>query len=78
MTKVFLSVLGVSVSVSVMIAVLLLLTPFLNRRYAAKWKYWIWAVLALRLILPFAGNSRQPAANMMPYEELQNMAGAEK
>lgn len=69
MTNVFLSVLGVSLSVSLMIAALLLLTPFLNRRYAAKWKYWIWVVLALRLIIPFGGTGRQSAANPQPHME---------
>lgn len=81
MTNVFLSVLGVSVSVSLMIAVLLLLTPFLNRRYAAKWKYWIWVVLALRLIIPFGGTGRQSAANPQPHMEtvkIQDAAESEQ
>lgn len=55
MTHIFLAVMEISISISLLIAVLLLLTPFLDRRYAAKWKYWIWIFLALRLILPFHG-----------------------
>lgn len=42
MTNVFLSFLEISIPISFIIAVLLLLTPFLNKWYAAKWKYWIW------------------------------------
>lgn len=42
----------ISVSISLMIVLVFKLAPFLNRRYAAKWKYWIWIVLALRLIIP--------------------------
>lgn len=51
-TSIFLSFFESSISVSLIIVLLLLLAPFLNRRYAAKWKYWIWIVLALRLMIP--------------------------
>lgn len=61
MTNMFLSILEISIPISLIIAVLLLLTPFLNKRYAAKWKYWIWIVLALRLIIPLGGSGRLPA-----------------
>lgn len=49
----FLSVLEISLAASLIILLLVLLSPLLNKRYAAKWKYWIWIVLALRLLLPF-------------------------
>lgn len=81
MTNVFLSVLGVSASMSVMIAVLLLLTPFLNKRYAAKWKYWIWVVLALRLMIPgipVGGAGRQSVANTQPHMKTQDISESEK
>lgn len=78
MTNVFLSVLGVSVSVGLLIAALLLLTPFLNRRYAAKWKYGVWVVLALRLLIPFDGIREQPAANAQPLMKTQNVSESEK
>ena len=45
----FLSVWEVSISVSVIAAVFLLLSPFFHKRYAAKWKYRIWIFLALWL-----------------------------
>lgn len=56
MREMFLSVLTISVSVSLVIPVLVLLGPLLNRRYAAKWKYWIWIALAVRLVIPYNGN----------------------
>ena len=31
------------------------MTPFLNKRYAAKWTYLIWIFLALRLLVPISG-----------------------
>ncbi len=52
MVNLFLAVFEVSVSVSLLIAVLVIFAPFLNRRYAVKWKYWIWIFLAFRLIIP--------------------------
>lgn len=52
----FLSILENSVSTSIVILVLLILAPILNKRYAAKWKYWLWIVLAFRLIIPFHRN----------------------
>lgn len=55
MTNIFLTVMEISISISLLIAVLLLFTPLLNKRYAAKWKYWIWVLLALRLVIPFHG-----------------------
>lgn len=54
---VFLSILETSISVSLIIVLLMMLAPFLNKRYAAKWKYWIWIFLALRLIIPFNGTN---------------------
>lgn len=55
MTDIFLTAVELSISISLLIVGLLLLGPLFNKRYAAKWKYGIWAILALRLILPFHG-----------------------
>ncbi len=57
MENLFLSFLGVSVSIGLIVIGLILLTPFLNKRYAAKWKYLIWIFLALRLLVPFSGTN---------------------
>lgn len=59
MTHLFLSVLEISISVSLIVLALLAAAPFLNKRYAAKWKYWIWLFLALRLVIPFSGTDVQ-------------------
>ena len=69
MTNAFLSFLETSIVISIIIVLLLLLTPFLNKRYAAKWKYWIWIVLALRLMIPLGGDGGQPIADMQPKRE---------
>lgn len=63
MTSFFLAVMEVSISISPIIAALLLLSPFINRRYAVKWKYWVWVILALRLVMPFSGADVRSAAD---------------
>lgn len=65
MTELFLSILGISLSVSLVIVLLLLLSPLLNRRYAAKWKYLIWIFLAVRLLFPFGGVRERPVTDML-------------
>lgn len=49
---VFVRFLEISATTSIIILGLCLLAPYLNKTYAAKWKYWIWLVLAVRLIIP--------------------------
>ena len=48
----FVRLLEISVTTSIIILGLRLLAPYLNKTYAAKWKYWIWLLLAVRLIIP--------------------------
>lgn len=50
--QLFRSTIEVTLSMSVCIAVLLLLSRWTKRRYAAKWRYWVWLALAVRLLLP--------------------------
>lgn len=78
MTNIFLSFLGISISISFLVALLLLLTPFFNKRYAAKWKYWIWIVLALRLIVPFGGNGGQFVSDILSGKAQESASESEK
>lgn len=48
-----LSVVEVSISTGIIILILLLAAPFLKKRYASEWMYFIWIGLAVRLIIPF-------------------------
>lgn len=52
MKNLFLSIFEVSISTSFIVIALLLFRPFLNRRYAIKWKYYIWIALAFHLVIP--------------------------
>ena len=65
MTKLFLSVLETSLSVSPVLVLLLLLSPLLNRRYAAKWSYMIWIFLAVRMLVPFDAEDGRAAVEML-------------
>lgn len=77
-TNIFLSFLGISIVISFVIVLLLLFTPVLNKRYAIKWKYWIWIVLALRLIIPLGGNIRQPVTDTQRQRETVTSSEYEK
>ncbi|MDE7436019.1 MAG: M56 family metallopeptidase [Lachnospiraceae bacterium] len=78
MTNMFLSFLEISIPISLIIAVLLLLTPFLNKRYAAKWKYWVWIALALRLMIPLGGNGGSSVTDIPPQRETLISSESEK
>ncbi len=56
----FVRLLEISVTTSIIILGLRMLAPYLNKTYAAKWKYWVWLLLAVRLIVPV--NISLPAA----------------
>lgn len=75
MGDIFLSTLGISISTGFIVIGLIFLTPFLNKRYAAKWKYLIWIFLALRLLLPFSGTNGQYVMDRM--SQLKVAANAE-
>lgn len=77
MGTIFLSILGVSVSTGAIVIVLLLLTPFLNKRYAAKWKYLIWIFLALRLLIPFSGVDGPHVIDRLSQLNVQTVSGTE-
>ena len=68
-TDLFLSVMGISASVSLIVMILLLLSPLLNKRYAVKWKYWIWIFLAVRLLIPYSGIDGWSVADIVPQGE---------
>lgn len=56
MGNLFLSILETSASAALIVIGLMLLAPFLNKRYAAKWQYLIWIFLSLWLLVPFSGD----------------------
>lgn len=71
----FLAMLKISLTTAVVIAALGVLSPFINERYAAKWKYWIWLILAVRLLIPFGITiSKAPITVNVPNLSLSEIA----
>lgn len=78
MGNVLLSILGISASIGLIVIGLILLTPFLNKRYAAKWKYLIWIFLALRLLVPLSGANGQNAIDRVSQPKVQTISESEE
>lgn len=78
MGNLFLSVLGISISIGLIVIGLILLAPLLNKRYAAKWKYLIWIFLALRLLVPFSGANGQYVMDRMSRLNIQSTSEPEE
>lgn len=49
----FVKVLEATFVIGIVIVALMLLSTLLNRLYAAKWRYFLWIILAIRLVIPF-------------------------
>lgn len=47
------NIIEISVSMSGIIILMIILSHFLDKKYRVSWKYWIWLVIAIRLIIPF-------------------------
>lgn len=47
------NILLVSLTMSPLIVLLLMISPWLHKRYSSQWCYLVWLVLALRLIIPW-------------------------
>lgn len=76
----FLSVFEISVSTGFMIILFMMLSPLVVRRYAAKWKYWVWLFLALWLIVPvkeIGGRFLNPKAAVVSENARDTIADAE-
>lgn len=78
MGNIFLSILGISVSIGLIVIGLIFLSPFLNKRYAAKWKYLIWIFLALRLLIPFSGANWQDIMDRMSQLKMEKSSELEE
>ena len=45
--------LRISLNMAVVIGALMAVTPFLKKRYHARWRTLAWLIIALRLLIPF-------------------------
>lgn len=53
MTNYFIDILEITLPVSVVILLLAALSPFIKRRFIAKWRYYMWLFIAIRIAMPF-------------------------
>ena len=60
METLLLRIVEISISTSLVIILVLLLSRFFNNVFIAKWKVWVWLILAVRLILPINFELVQP------------------
>ena len=68
----FFTILEITISMSVVIMIIFLLMPVINKRYSAKWRYFIWLFIALRLVIPF--NITLPKAPVVVNQSTENLA----
>lgn len=64
-TELFLSVLEISITIGLVALLLVLCAPVINRRYGARWKCWIWLLLALRLVIPLSAEDVRSATALL-------------
>lgn len=60
------TIVEITLSVSIGISFMILLMPLLNKRYTVKWRYWIWLIFAIRLLLPFNFTIPEPMVTLKP------------
>ena len=69
------SVLGtvVEVTLASSVAIILLLTMknVLDKNFTAKWRYWVWLIIAIRLVMPFNLAIESPPIQL-PIAEINN------
>lgn len=64
MERLMIALLELSLPMAVVIAVLLAAGPLLGRRFTARWRYWAWLLIAVRLLLPIGISLPQPVVTM--------------
>lgn len=69
MENLFYAFLEISVTVSAVILVIFMLMPVLKKRFNAKWRYWIWLLLAIRLLIPINYHVPQPIVQIQIPQE---------
>jgi len=64
MEQMVLGLFGLSISTSLMILLMLLLIPLTGKKFTAKWRYWLWMLLAIRMLCPFSFSMNVPIVKM--------------
>lgn len=64
MERLMTALLELTLPMALVIAVLLAAGPLLGRRFTAKWRYWAWLLIAVRLLLPVGITLPQPVVTL--------------
>lgn len=64
METLFLKVVEVSLSASLIILIVAILSHFFNKVFTARWKVWVWLIIAVRLLMPFNLELKQPVVQI--------------
>lgn len=64
MERLMTALLELTLPMTLVIAVLLAAGPLLGRRFTAKWRYWAWLLIAVRLLLPVGITLPQPVVTL--------------
>lgn len=64
LAKLIMTVAEISITASAAIVLLTLASPFIKRHFQAKWRYIIWLVLSIRLIIPLNISLPDPPINL--------------
>lgn len=68
----FQNVIEITLTTSAVIAALMLLLPLIHKSYTAKWRYCVWLVLAVRLLIPFSLSLPQtPIEIILPSQNIE-------
>lgn len=72
--KLFLSLIEITISTSLVIIPLLLISPIIRKKYTSKWQYILWLIIGLRLIIPININLPETALKIPIPITLENSA----
>lgn len=64
MKNMVLNLLGVSLGTSIVIVLVILIARLAGKKFSAKWRFWIWMLLALRLLLPVELPQNEPPVSI--------------
>lgn len=65
------TILEITLSMSMVIVAVLFLSPVIEKRYSARWRYFVWLIIAIRLVIPF--NVTLPEAPINVHTPMANV-----
>lgn len=69
----FIDMMEMVIPISILIGVLLLISPLIKKSYVAKWRYFMWLFIAVRLIIPFKINMFNAPITMEIPNQIQGL-----